>query len=112
MVKTKGLGSQPESRTRPTTSIRRGDRGASSSTLVGGVDAPIGGVDAGEGVGFPRVHLMCLCWYLLLSRMHEWRTTWTGLVVCHIPILLDVMTREIVHMYHLVVVVVVKMRMS
>jgi len=46
MVKTRGRCSQPEGRTRPTTSVRRGDRGASSS-------APVGGANASEVVGFP-----------------------------------------------------------
>jgi len=40
MVRTRGRGSQSEGWTRPTTS-------------VGGADAPVGGVDAGEAVSFP-----------------------------------------------------------
>jgi len=39
MVKTRGHGSQPEGRTRPTTSVHRGDRGASFGSPVGGGDA-------------------------------------------------------------------------
>jgi len=61
MVRTKGPGSQPEGRKRPTTSVRRGDRGASSSALLVGGDAPpvggeaprISGGDADEVVRFP-----------------------------------------------------------
>jgi len=53
MVRTTGVGSQPEGRTRPTTSVCRGDRGASSSAPFVGGEAPcIGGGDGGEVVGF------------------------------------------------------------
>jgi len=62
MVRTKGAGSRPEGQKRHTTSVRRGDRGTSSSAPpVGGDFPPIGGEvprisggDAGEVVGFPR----------------------------------------------------------
>jgi len=62
MVRTRGAGSRPEGRKRPTTSIHRGNRGASSSAPPVGGDAPpiggetprIGGGDAGKVVGFPR----------------------------------------------------------
>ena len=55
---TRGASSQHEGRRRPTTSVRRGDRGASSSAPAVGGNAPhvvgvapcIGGGDAG---GFP-----------------------------------------------------------
>ena len=49
-VRTRGRGSQLEGWTSPATSIS--DCGASSSASVGGVDALVGGVDAGEAVGF------------------------------------------------------------
>jgi len=56
MARTRGGSFQVEGRTRPTTSLRRGDRGASSSAPTGGVDAPVAPVgfpDVGEVVGYP-----------------------------------------------------------
>jgi len=54
MARTRGAGSRLEGRTRPTTSVRRGYQGASSSTPPVGGQAPrIGGDDAGEVVSFP-----------------------------------------------------------
>jgi len=40
MARTREAGSQFEGRRRPTTSVRRGDRGVSSSAPAGGVDSP------------------------------------------------------------------------
>jgi len=54
MVRTRGRGSLLEGRTRPTISVRRHDRGASSNAPVGGADVAIGGTNAGEAVGFPK----------------------------------------------------------
>jgi len=52
MARTRGVGSQFEGRRRPTTSVRRGDRGASSSAPAGGADSP--DADARDvPVGFP-----------------------------------------------------------
>jgi len=62
MVWTRGCGSQPEGRTRPTTLVRRRDRSTSSSALVGGADVVGGGADVGEAVGFPRNYPMSLYW--------------------------------------------------
>jgi len=61
MARTKGASSQHEGRRRPTASVRRGDRGASSSAPVVGGNAPnvggvaprIGGRDAGSFPGGP-----------------------------------------------------------
>jgi len=61
IIRTRGAGSRPKGQKSPTTSVRRGDRGTSSSApLVGGDVPPIGGEvprisggDAGEVVGFP-----------------------------------------------------------
>jgi len=52
MARTRGASSQPEGRRRPTTSVHRGDRGASSSAPpvatdaidIGGIAPRIGGV--------------------------------------------------------------------
>jgi len=61
MARTRGASSQPEGRRRLTTSVRRGDRGASSSAPpvaadavdIGGIAPRIGGGEAAEVVGFP-----------------------------------------------------------
>jgi len=61
MARTRGASSQPEGHRRPTTSVRRGDRGASSSAPPVSADAAninsvaprIGGGEAAEVVGFP-----------------------------------------------------------
>jgi len=61
MARTRGASSQPEGRRRPIASVRRGDRGASSSTPlvvvdaadIGGVAPRIGWGEAVEVVGFP-----------------------------------------------------------
>jgi len=58
MARTKGASSQHEGRRRPTASVRRGDRGASSSAPVVGGNAPnVGGVapriGGGNAGGFP-----------------------------------------------------------
>jgi len=58
MARTRGASSQYEGRRRPTASVRRGDRGASSSAPIVGGNAPrIGGVapriGGGDTGGFP-----------------------------------------------------------
>jgi len=58
MARTRGASSQHEGRRRPTASVRRGDRGASSSAPVVGGNAPdVGGVapriGGGDAGGFP-----------------------------------------------------------
>jgi len=62
MARTRGASSQVEGRRRPTTSVRRGDRGVSSSAPADGADdadgadAPVAAVGfpyAGEVVGYP-----------------------------------------------------------
>jgi len=53
MARTRGGSSQVEGRRRPTTSVRRGDRGASSSAPADAADAPVAFLDAGEVVGYP-----------------------------------------------------------
>jgi len=58
MARTRGASSQHEGRRRPTASVRRGDRGASSSAPVVGGNAPnVGGVTprigGGNAGGFP-----------------------------------------------------------
>jgi len=51
MVRTRGGSFQVKGWTRPTTSVCRSDRGASSSIPTGGADAPVGFPDTGE-VGY------------------------------------------------------------
>jgi len=59
MARTRGSSSQPKGRRRPTASVRRGDRGASSSAPpvaaanIGGVAPRIGTGEGAEMVGFP-----------------------------------------------------------
>jgi len=60
MVRTRRASSQDEGRRRPTASVWRGDRGASSSAPADGADAPVAPIapvgfpDAGEVVGYPE----------------------------------------------------------